>query len=103
MAYLKDAVAPLGVGMGLYFSLQCNITLTQQEGKTAAKGGPMWLPSSRDNWITGSLSEPLTRAARSPRLRCLTATGLLVSGWDTVGAARSQSHMRVQMSARTGT
>lgn len=59
VGYFKDAVAPLGVGMGLYFSRECNITLTQQAASKVRKGMPLWQSSEHRSWINETLLQPI--------------------------------------------
>lgn len=71
LAYLKDAVAPLGAGLGIYFSSHINLTNTRQRAHSVDATKPLWHRSDSDTWYNAALCEPLCRTILSCRAAML--------------------------------
>lgn len=70
LALFKYACDPNGAGRGIYFSPDCNATVTQQYAynNPVDEDTPLWKQSNGDFWWNDELTKPLRRAPLPPPL-----------------------------------
>lgn len=68
LALFKEAADPGATGRGIYFSPECNATVTQQSAFNTplTDDSPLWKQSNPDFWWNDEITKPLRRMLPTP-------------------------------------